>query len=335
MPIFDSLGNQKPYSKNQFRNSEQGKFFSSFVHEQACLYSNSNSLIKRKCCFFCCWLKAADKESIRLATKNKKPLYWKKSNWPIIKEKRKRQELLENYGEWGTRTGKRIGRKYYVRVDLDLAWLPETLRKNLDRGFLMMMKNHGIIFIKTKRGYHVVLLLSELPPNGSLYHTDKFGVKRKIGDVLSTGRQAQDLGSPEKIQPTQKGKWFWQAKDIQEVSKVWEKYFFVVECKGKTSKKTKSNIKSIEVKNTEKNKNEQTIIKLAQIIKRELFRQRVKRDKPIYKIWFQQSGKSKRYFLLDTYQKHREKQLDQLPVGSINSFILNQGDYYQFYLKTY
>jgi hypothetical protein len=86
--------------------------------------------------------------------------------------------------------------------------LPETLRKNLDRGFLMMMRNHGIIFIKTKRGYHVVLLLSELPPNCSLYHTDKFGVKRKIGDVLSVGRQAQDLGSPEKIQPTQKGKWF-------------------------------------------------------------------------------------------------------------------------------
>jgi hypothetical protein len=24
-----------------------------------------------------------------------------------------------------------------------------------------------------------------------------------------------------------------------------------------------------------------------------------------------------------------------LPVGSVNSFILNQGDYYQFYLKTY
>ena len=46
-------------------------------HEQACVYySNSNNNpIKRKCCFFCCWLKAADKENIRLATKNKKPLY--------------------------------------------------------------------------------------------------------------------------------------------------------------------------------------------------------------------------------------------------------------------
>ena len=99
-----------------------------------------------------------------------------------------------------------MGRKYYVRVDLDLLWLPRSLRRNLDRGFLIMMRNHGIIFIKTKRGYHVILLLDELPPNGSLYNIDKFGVKRKIGDVLSVGRQAQDLGSPGKIQPTQKGK---------------------------------------------------------------------------------------------------------------------------------
>ena len=45
-------------------------------HDQACVYSsNSNNLIKRKCCFFCCWLKAADGENIRLATKNKRPLY--------------------------------------------------------------------------------------------------------------------------------------------------------------------------------------------------------------------------------------------------------------------
>jgi len=84
----------------------------------------------------------------------------------------------------------------------------------------MMMKRRGVIFIKTKKGYHVILLLEKLPPSGSLYNIDKFGVKRKIGDILSIGRQAQDLGSPEKEQPTSKGKWFWQAKDIQEVSEI-------------------------------------------------------------------------------------------------------------------
>jgi hypothetical protein len=69
-----------------------------------------------------------------------------------------------------------------------------------------MLSRAGVIFIKTKRGYHVILLLDELPPNGKIYHVDKFGVRRKIGDILSAGRQAQDLGSPEKEQPTSQGK---------------------------------------------------------------------------------------------------------------------------------
>ncbi|CAH1765260.1 6371_t:CDS:2 [Entrophospora sp. SA101] len=37
----------------------------------------------------------------------------------------------------------------------------------------------------------------ELPPNGAIYHTDKFGVRRKIGDILAVGRQAQALGKIE------------------------------------------------------------------------------------------------------------------------------------------
>jgi hypothetical protein len=84
--------------------------------------------------------------------------------------------------------------------------LPESLRKNLEQGFFLMMKRRGVVFIRTKKGYHVILLLDKLPPSGSLYNVDKFGVKRKIGDILSVGRQAQDLGSPEKIQPVEKGK---------------------------------------------------------------------------------------------------------------------------------
>ncbi|CAH1766145.1 700_t:CDS:2 [Entrophospora sp. SA101] len=177
------------------------------------------------------------------------------------------------------------------------------------------MRNHGVIFIKTKKGYHVVLLLDELPPNGSLYSIDKFGVKRKIGDVLSSGRQAQDLGSPEKIQPTQK-----------------------VECKEKINKKIKSDIKSMEVKTTvlkspKKSKNEQTIIKLAQIIKRELFRQKVKRDKPIYKYMNEliiirtENSKELKAFLqkkridyetypYDAKQTHREKWLKDIDLAN-------------------
>lgn len=216
----------------------------------------------------------------------------------------------------------------------------------------MMMERRGVIFIKTKKGYHVILLLDKLPPNGSIYNIDKFGVKRKIGDILSAGRQAQDLGSPEKEQPTSKGKWFWQAKSIQKVGEIFGKYFLLIECKekfsqlradfAKSSNNTNQSQKSSKIskENTRESYRivsqrqwplQKSYIKLAQILKWELFHQRIKRGKPIYKVWYQQRGKSSRYFLLDTYQKHRERQLGQLPVGSVNNFILNQGQVYQFF----
>jgi len=73
------------------------------------------------------------------------------------------------------------------------------------------------------------------------------------------------------------------------------------------------------------------IIKLAQILKKQLLPFKSKDGGNIYKFWYQQKEKSLCYFLLDTYQKHREMILDQLPVGSVNNFILNQGQIYQFF----
>ena len=61
-----------------------------------------------------------------------------------------------------------------------------------------MKGRQRIKHIKTKNGYHDIFLLDELPPNGAIYHTDKFGVRRKIGDILAVGRQAQALGSRDK-----------------------------------------------------------------------------------------------------------------------------------------
>jgi len=98
-----------------------------------------------------------------------------------------------------------MGNKWYVRIDVDLAELPLAVEKTLDKGFNLLIARQGVMFIKTKKGYHIILLLDELPSNGAIYHVDKFGVKRKVGDILSLGRQAQELGSPNK-EPVGKGK---------------------------------------------------------------------------------------------------------------------------------
>jgi hypothetical protein len=73
-------------------------------------------------------------------------------------------------------------------------------------------------------------------------------------------------------------------------------------------------------------------INSAQIIKREIFKPWLKRAKPIYKISYQKTSGRKGYFLLDSYQKHREFLLNHLSLGLTTNLVLNQGNIYQFYL---
>ena len=148
MSIFPNLGNQQPHFKNQFRNSEQGKISNSFTHEQASdIYNNSLKNSR----FFVVWQKALDRRDIRTATKNKIP---QRKIWPNIYERLTSEELLRKYGEWGTRTGKRVGNKWYVIADLDLKNFTKTLWQQLEKNFLLMKGRQRIKHIKTKRGYH-------------------------------------------------------------------------------------------------------------------------------------------------------------------------------------
>lgn len=125
-------------------------------------------------------------------------------------------------------------------------------------------------------------------------------------------------------------------KNFRELAQELEKFFFTAEYKEKNQQFYNANqsqkTSKIDKKDIKEKKNlQKTYVRLAQILKRELFCQRIKRVKPIYKFWYQKKNEKPRFFLLDTYQKHRKSQLNQLPVGSINNFILNQGQTYQFF----
>lgn len=203
------------------------------------------------------------------------------------------------------------------------------------------MKWLGIKYDKTQYGCQANLLLRELPPNCSLYHIDKFGKKRVLGSVLSVGRQAQGLGSPYK-EPAGEGKWALKAQNIAEVAQLFSKFFFMIDYESKMNKLQakveKNQVQDVRVNEVKKSMEElnkkpsqKIFIQLAQILARQLLPFKSKDGGNIYKFWYRQQGKSSRYFLLDTYQKHRERQLDQLPVGSVNNFILNKGNTYQFF----
>jgi hypothetical protein len=330
----------KPCLKKTEQKSSKNGVKKTFSLPQACdIYTNS--LIDKKD-YVGCWEKARDRQDVRLATKNKVPQYRKGSHWPTIKEMRGVRELITKYGEWGHRTGKKLGNYWDARVDFDFYHGGTSLKmgRHWEKSFKKLMNWLGIKYDKTQHGAQVNLLLKELPPNCLLYHIDRYGKKRIVGSILSAGRQAQGLGSPYK-EPAGEGKWALKAQNLAEVAQLFSKFFFMIDCEAKMNKiqvgvkrNQVLNIKINEVeKSTELSKeaSKKIIIQLAQILKRRLLPFKSKDGGNIYKFWYQQKGKSSRYFLLDTYQKHRKRVLDQLPVGSINNFILNQGQVYQFF----
>lgn len=332
MSIFPNLGNHQPHFKNQFKNSEQGKISNSFTHEQASNIYN-NSLKNSRFCGG--WLKALDRRDIRTATKNKVP---QRKNWPNIYEKLRAEELLRKYSEWGARTGKRVGNKWYVIADLDLKNFTKTLWQQLEKNFLLMKTRQRIKHIKTKRGYHDIFLLDELPSNGAIYHTDKFGVRRKIGDILAVGRQAQALGSMDKEEAGE-GKWAWQAKNIQEISEIWKKYFLEIECQEQSQRKQKLESNLVKLQQEIEQKQVSTDISESQKPSKNLYKLfkleniRITSKQPTkrvnhYRVNYLDKWQNKGWFFLDSYFRDKKELIQPNLFGS---FLLMRGYKYQFF----
>jgi hypothetical protein len=105
--------------------------------------------------------------------------------------------LIKEYQEYGARTGTKIGNLFFevLDIDIDRDHVPFSLRGRWRINFELLMERKRISYVRTARGYQVYLLLEELSPNFTIYHTDKFGKKRIAGSILAKGRQAQGVGS--------------------------------------------------------------------------------------------------------------------------------------------
>ena len=87
-----------------------------------------------------------------------------------------------------------------------------------------MLDYLGCFYVKTKKGYHVYLLTDYLLPNSLLYHTDKFGKRRIIGSIQSKGKYVVGFDSKDK-KLVERGKWFWHAKDLEQIKGQLGKFF--------------------------------------------------------------------------------------------------------------
>ena len=102
-----------------------------------------------------------------------------------------------------------MGNKYLSFLDVDIVKedMPLILQQKLKENMLLNLSCLDCFYVETKRGFHVYMLSDELLPNEILYHTDKFGKRRKIGSIQSRGKYVVGFDSPNK-NLVERGKWF-------------------------------------------------------------------------------------------------------------------------------
>jgi hypothetical protein len=120
-------------------------------------------------------LKELDKDYIRVKTEDKVPQIL---DWVNYVEKQSIEELLSENGEYGLRTGTKLGNYWFCCLDIDR------------QGWVKICEY--LSYVKTKRGIHIYLLIKskEPPQNSMLYYQGE-----RIGDFLSKGKQVIGVGS--------------------------------------------------------------------------------------------------------------------------------------------
>lgn len=144
-------------------------------------------------------IRRLDKAYIRVETRRKVP---QMLDWVNYQEKRSIEELLKENGEYGLRTGNKLGNYWFCCLDLD------------NKGWVKICRY--LSYVKTKRGIHIYLLIGgkEPPSNDILYYRGK-----RIGDFLSKGKQVVGVGSKHvsgiTYELVKRGKWFWKLESME------------------------------------------------------------------------------------------------------------------------
>jgi len=153
-----------------------------------------------------------DKKDIRIRTRKKIPVDkgWTEENH---QEKLTITELLASYGEYGLRTGTKIGNYWFCVLDIDRP------------GWTKLIRNKRLSYVKTRQGFHLYLKIGgkQEPRKEHLSYQGQ-----RIGDLLGQGQQAVGVGSkhPSGIcyEWKQRGKWFWKLESVENLKEELAKF---------------------------------------------------------------------------------------------------------------
>jgi len=93
-----------------------------------------------------------------------------------------------------------MGNKYLSFLDVDIVKedMPLSLQQTTKEKLMLVLNCLDCFYVETRKGNHVYMLSDELLPNEILYHTDKFGKRRKIGSIQSKGKYVVGFDSKDK-----------------------------------------------------------------------------------------------------------------------------------------
>lgn len=347
--FFDQQGNFVDYKFTPKNVGEKS------VGEKSLHTRSSLTIARNKELFFFAGelTKRLDKESLRLATKDKRPL---KRGWnqPWFKEWLSKDKLLDRHQEWSIRGGKRMGNKFLSFLDVDIVKddMPLNLQQTIKEKLALILKSLDCFYVETKKGYHVYILSDELLTNEILYHTDKFGRRRKIGSIQSKGKYVVGFDSINK-KLVGKGKWFWHVKDLAEVKEKMGKFFVEVGKEKKLVIPASDDLSDVAekvenqrgrslVEENFKLKDEalnkpitQNLFKNKQIIQAKILsKQKIPWLTDFIKIWYKNLDAKQNivgYFLLNDYQ-HSDT-LPNLDNGDVKSILLINGHKHAFFSR--
>lgn len=292
--------------------------------------------------------KRKDQPWRRLATVNK---IAQKAGFtlPNYSEKRTITELLKQHGEYSYLTGKKLGTYYLSTLDIDIRkeGFAEALIKRLEKIVARLLGFLRVSYDKTKKGLHIDILTPEPLDNQQIYYQG-WGKTWNIGSIQSLGKYV--VGEDKDKAFIKNGKWYWKVKSNEEV-KAWLSKFFLKLGNQAKEKPTENSqvlanetIKTFKYQAWDYNLNQAVVREYSLIIEKPLkkprttpllvkkhnlqakilSKEKVLKLEHIWKVFYLDwKTKTRGYFLANDY--HREREFNDLNIGSVRNMVLVSG----------
>lgn len=242
-------------------------------------------------------------------------------------------------------------------IDLRKEEFAEKLIKRLEKNVKKLTNCLQVSYDKTKKGLHVDILTPELLTNEQIYYQG-WGKAWNIGSIQSLGKYV--VGEDKNKAFIKSGKWYWKVKNNEEVKNQLAKFFFRLGKLEQTEQKNtegrqllaNQTLKAVRYQAWDYSLNQAVMREYFLLIEKPYKKQKEPESRPAKKQHIQAKILSKKetnlehlwkvfyldwktkttgYFLINDY--HREREFNDLEIGSVRNVLLVNGMKHRFFSR--